>query len=130
MTNDLPPFKSGIEAGAEAVLVSHNIVDSIDSENHASLSPSIHNLLRNELGFTGIIITDDIAMGALRDVDDVVVKAITSGNDIIITTDYANSFQSIKTAVNNNVIDKGLIDKLAFRVLSWKYYKGLMIDIK
>lgn len=49
LTNDLPPFEAGIKAGAEAVLVSHNIINSIDSNNPASLSPSIHNLLRNQL---------------------------------------------------------------------------------
>ena len=54
-TNDLPPFEAGIKAGAEAVLVSHNIVTNIDPDNPASLSKSIHNLLRNDLKFTGII---------------------------------------------------------------------------
>lgn len=130
LNNDIPPFRAGIDAGGEAVLVSHNIVNDIDADNPASLSPSIHNLLRNELSFTGIIMTDDIAMGALDSIDNVAVKAITAGNDIIITTDYEDSFNSIKDAVNNGVVDEGLIDKLAFRVLAWKYYKGLMIDIK
>ena len=55
-------FKAGIDEGAEAVLVSHNTIKNIDDKNPASLSPSVHNLLRNELGFTGIIITDDLAM--------------------------------------------------------------------
>lgn len=126
--NDLPPFKSGISAGAEAVLVSHNTVDAIDSQNPASLSPSVHNLLRNELAFTGIIITDDLAMGAVSGIENATLKAIQAGNDLIITTDYAKSFNEIKTAVENKTIDEGLIDKLAFRVIAWKYYKGLMYE--
>ena len=126
--NDLPPFEAGIDAGAEAVLVSHNIVNSIDSENPASLSPSVHNLLRNELGFTGIIITDDLAMGAVSNVEAATVKAVLAGNDLIITTDYAKSIDSIKTAIQNKTIDARLVDKLAFRVIAWKYYKGLMVD--
>lgn len=130
LRNDLPPFKAGIESKAEAVLVSHNIVDSIDSQNPASLSPSVHNLLRNELAFTGIIITDDLAMGAVSTLDDVAVKAVLAGNDILITTDYEKSFNSIKTAVESGTIDENLINKLAFRVLAWKYYKGLMFDAK
>lgn len=130
LNNDIPPFKAGIKAGAEAVLVSHNIVNDIDPDNPASLSPSIHNLLRNELAFTGIIMTDDIAMGALSGIDNTTVKAIAAGNDIIITTDYKKSFNEIKTAVNNGTLDENLINKLAFRVLAWKYYKGLLIDIK
>ena len=126
--NDLPPFEAGINEGAEAVLVSHNTVTNIDSSNPASLSVDIHNLLRNKLGFTGIIISDDLAMGAVSSIDNVTVKAITAGNDLLITTDYEESFNDIKEAVNNKTIDEGLIDKLAFRVLAWKYYKGLIFE--
>lgn len=128
LKNDLPPFKSGIAAGAEAVLVSHNTVNSIDSQNPASLSPSVHNLLRNELGFTGIIITDDLAMGATSSIDNATVKALLAGNDLVITTDYENSFRSIKTAIENKTMDESMINKLAFRVIAWKYYKGLMFE--
>ena len=127
-THDLPPFQSGIEASAEAVLVSHNIVTSMDANNPASLSPSVHNLLRGDLGFTGIIITDDLSMGAVSSIDNAAVKAILAGNDLIITTDYEASINSVKTALNNGTISESLIDKLAFRILAWKYYKGLMFE--
>lgn len=127
-SNDLPPFKAGIDAQAEAVLVSHNIVSSIDADNPASLSIDIHNLLRDDLDFTGIIITDDLAMGSVSTIDDAPVEAILAGNDLIITTDYEGTINSIKTAINNQTIDESLIDKLAFRVLAWKYYKGLMFE--
>lgn len=127
---DLPPFKIGIEAGAEAVLVSHNIVTSIDANNPASLSSSVHNYLRNEMGFTGIIITDNLDMNAISTIDNVTVKAILAGNDLIITTDYEQSIEDVKTAINNGTISEELIDKLAFRILAWKYYKGLMFETK
>ena len=123
---DLVPFKEGIKATAEAILISHNIVNSIDENNPASLSTDIHNLLRDELNFTGIIITDDIAMGATSDIKDSTVKAILSGNDLIITTDYEQSIKEIKNAIKNNVISEKQIDKIAFRIISWKYYKGLL----
>lgn len=126
--NDLPPFKSGISAGAEAVLVSHNIVTNIDSNNPASLSPSIHNLLRNDLDFTGIIMTDSLDMAAITSIPDSVVKALLAGNDLLIVTDYENSFNAIKKAVNDDVLSENFIDKQAFRILTWKYYKGMMID--
>ena len=126
LKNDLPPFKAGIKEGAEAVLVSHNIVNSIDPNNSASLSASIHNLLRSELGFTGVIITDDLAMGATKDIENATVKAILSGNDMIITTDYDGSIKSIKEALTNKVIDESLIDRLVFRVIAWKYYKKIL----
>lgn len=128
LKNDIPPFKAGINEGAEAVLVSHNTVQSIDDKNPASLSPSVHNLLRGELGFTGIIMTDDLDMGATSNITDATVKAILAGNDLIITTDYQKSLNEIKDAINDKTIDEGLIDKLAFRVIAWKYYKGLIFE--
>lgn len=126
LKNDFPPFETGIDEGAEAVLVSHNIVNSIDSNNPASLSISIHNLLRNKLHFKGIIITDDLAMGATKDIDGATLKAILSGNDLIITTDYEKSINSVKEAISNKVIDESLIDRLAFRIIAWKYYKKML----
>ena len=128
LENDIKPFEAGIKAGAEAVLVSHNVVSNIDKDNPASLSPKIHNLLRDDLDFTGIIITDDLAMSAVSSIDDATVKAIIAGNDLIITTDYNGSISAIKNAISNGVISEDKIDKLAFRVLAWKYYKGLIIE--
>ncbi len=128
LENDLPPFKAGINAGAEAVLISHNIVTSIDDTNPASLSISVHNLLRNELGFTGIIITDDLAMSAVSNTDNIAVKAILAGNDLLITTDYENDIAKIKEAIYDGTLSENIIDKLATRVISWKYYKGLLFE--
>lgn len=128
LTNDIPPFQAGIASGAEAVLVSHNIVTSIDANNPASLSSSVHNLLRNELGFTGIIITDDISMSALDNIDNTAVKALLAGNDLIITSNYTEDINNIKTAINNGTLSTNLIDKLATRIIAWKYYKGLMYE--
>lgn len=126
--NDLPPFEAGIASGAEAILVSHNIVQNIDRDNPASLSPSIHNLLRNNLDFTGVIITDDLSMKATSSIENATVKALLAGNDIIMTLDYEESFNEIKDAVENNIISEKLIDNVVHRILSWKYYKGLMYE--
>jgi len=69
-------------------------------------------------------------MGAVSSIPDNALRAIMNGNDLIITTDYKESINSIKTAVENNKISEDLIDRYAFKVLSWKYYKGLMFDSK
>lgn len=128
LANDLPPFESGIKAGAEAVLIGHNTVTSIDNTNPASLSPSVHNLLRNNMNFTGIIITDSMDMSAVTSINDSIVKAIQAGNDLIITTDYESAINSVKQAINNGTISESMVEKLAFRVLAWKYYKGLIYE--
>lgn len=128
MNNDIPPFEAGIEVGAEAVLVSHNIVNSIDPDNPASLSSNVHNLLRGDLGFTGVVITDDIAMQALDEIDKPTLKAILAGNNLVITTDYETSFKEIKNAIVGGAISEKYVDELAFKVLAWKYYKGMMME--
>ncbi len=124
--NYLPPFKEGIKYGAEAILINHNIYTKIDKNTPASLSIKIHNLLRDDLDFSGIIITDNIDMKALDQLDNKVIRALLAGNDLIITDDYKRDFKIIKDNVLNGNISEDLISKLAFRIISWKYYKGLM----
>lgn len=127
-TNDLPPFETGIQSDAEAILVSHNTIKSVDENNPASLSPSVHNLLRNNLDFTGVIITDDLSMGATSSIENATVKALLAGNDIIITTDYEKSYNEIKNALEDGTINESLINNVVHRILSWKYYKGIMFE--
>lgn len=126
LNKDLLPFKEGIKAGAESVLVSHNIVTSIDNKNPASLSKKINNLLRKNLEFSGVIITDDLDMGAVSKDKNATVKAILAGNDIIITTDYKGSIKSIKKAIKDGKISEKQIDNAVTRIIAWKYYKGLL----
>ena len=126
--NDLIPFKVGIENNAEAILVSHNIVSSIDENNPSSLSDNIHNLLRKELSFSGVVVTDDLSMDAIDKYykEGSVVKAITSGNDLLIVTDYKTSFKDLKKAIDNKNISENILNKRVLRILAWKYYKGLI----
>lgn len=126
MNNDIVPFKTGIESGAEAVLVSHNIVTSIDENNAASISESIHKLLREDLKFSGIIITDDLYMGAVSNDPDVAAKAVIAGNDMLIVTDYKKAIQNIKSAVEEERITEEQINTAVRRIIAWKYYKKLM----
>lgn len=128
VNNDFVPFVKGIEAGAEAILINHNIVTEIDPINPASLVVEFHNILRSRYFFTGIIITDDITMASMANIDNVVEKSILAGNDLIITSDGKSGVEAVKKAINNGTISEVMINNLAFRVLSWKYYKGLMID--
>lgn len=123
-----PPFQAGIDAGADSILVNHNIYTKIDSNNPASLSTTIHNYIRTDLKFTGIVITDALDMGAVGKIDDAVVKALLAGNDMVITTDYANDINALKKAVQDEAISEDTITKAAFRVLAWKYYKGIMFE--
>lgn len=70
LMSDFLPFQAGIDSGAEMVLVSHNIVKSMDEQFPASLSPRVHEILRQELGFSGVIVTDDLVMDGVREFAD------------------------------------------------------------
>ncbi len=128
MKNDIPPFEAGIDAGAEAVLVGHMKITNIDQANPASLSTTVHNLLRDELDFTGVIMTDDLSMGALGEIEDVAVKALKAGNDILLVTDYKSTYDALKKAVDDGSLSEDIINKAAFRIIAWKYYKGLLYE--
>jgi len=126
---DFLPFIAGIEAGAESVLVSHNVVESMDKNVPASLSKNTHDILRNKLNFTGIIMTDDMSMGAVQNlegIDSPEVMAVEAGNDMLIVTDFEKSYNALLTAVKNNEISKAKIDEAVLRILKWKYYMGIM----
>lgn len=125
--NDLPPFKAGIDAKAEAVLVSHNLVKAIDTNNIATLSKKTHELLRNDLDFSGVIITDDMDMLATKGtgINNVYLEAIKALNDMIIVTDYEAAFNEIKDGIDNKDLDPEIVDKAVLRILAWKYYKIL-----
>ena len=68
-------------------------------------------------------------MGAITD-NDAIVKAILAGNDLIIVTDYEKAISKVKNAVNNGNLSEEIISKMAFRIIAWKYYKGLMYSIE
>ena len=128
--DDIKPFEEGIKAGAEAILVNHNIIKAIDNSNPASLSMNVHNLLRNDLKFTGIIISDDLDEEALDNISNKYLKAILCGNDLIITSNYDDAINEIGNALINNNISEELINYHVFRILAWKMYKGMMLDEK
>lgn len=126
---DYKPFEAGINAGADSVLVSHNIVNCIDSEMPASLSPAVHRELREKLHFNGVIITDDLVMQGIAQFTDgsnAAVLAVKAGNDMVICEDYGTTVDAIVQAVNNGEISKAQIDASVMRVLKWKSNLGLL----
>ena len=129
--SDFLPFAAGIEAGegTTAVLVSHNIMAAVDPDLPASLSPAVHDLLREELGFTGAAMTDDLAMDAVAAYSEdgaVAVMALEAGNDLIITTDYRTQIPKVLEAVENGTLSMDTIDTACRRVLTWKQTLGLL----
>ena len=116
--SDWKPFEAGIGAGANAVLVSHNIVEAIDSEYPASLSLKMHQILRDELNFDAIKdYTGD---------DEAAVTAVLAGNDILCCTDFQQQIPAVVRAVEEGVIPEAQIDASVLRILKWKQAIGLI----
>lgn len=126
---DFLPFEAGIDKGADCVLVSHNIVQCMDSEWPASLSDKVIGILRNELGFEGVVITDDLMMSGVSDYvseEESAVRAVIAGNDMILSTNYQLQYISLLEAVENGVISEERIDESVRRILIWKCELGLI----
>lgn len=123
--NDFLPFKKGIENGVQSILVSHNYIQNIDYQNPASLSSNIHNILKKELQFKGVIMTDDLNMNALNNVENKYIKSVLAGNNIIIVSNYTEAFNEIYNGIKNKDISEEYIEYLITQTIAWKYYKNL-----
>lgn len=129
--NDFLPFKAGIKAGAQMVLVSHIFVNSIDSNYPSSLSPKIHQLLRQKLHFKKVIITDDLPMGAITQFAakkhvSADLLAVKAGNDMLLSNDISVGVPLIMQAVNKQQIKETQINASVYRILKLKRDLGIL----
>lgn len=122
--NDFLPFIAGIKENVNSILFSHNYMSCVDKNNPASLSPNVHNILKN-LNFNNIMITDDISMNGLKDVEDKYLKAVLAGNNLLIVTDFKEAYNEILDAYRDKKISDSMINYLVLKNISWKYYKKL-----
>lgn len=123
---DFLPFSAGIAEGTEAILVSHNIVTCMDNELPASLSPQVHNILRNDLQYDGLIITDDMAMDAVKAYGDIYIKAVNAGNDMIMVSDFDAALNEILNGVSTGQISEDTINNAVERILRVKTECGVI----
>ncbi len=123
-TSDFLPFKSGIEAKGPTILVNHNVVKCMDESKPASLSEKVHDILRKDLEFSGIVMTDDLAMDAVKtyvENGEAAVQAVIAGNDMIISSDFVTQKNQVVNAVKNGKISEEIINKAVRRILALKY---------
>lgn len=130
MADEMQPFRSGIEAGAEFVMVGHLIVPDID-EVPATLSYKIATgILRDELKFEGVAITDSFEMESIADnysVDDAVVMSVKAGMDMILQPkNMTSAVNSIEQAVADGELSEDRIDESVRRILTLKESRGLL----
>lgn len=88
----------------------------------------LSEILRDDLSFTGVIMTDDLAMDAITMYsDDPYIETVNAGNDLLITTDYEKTYNSIINGINNGSINMDTIDNSVVRIIAWKYKLGLEV---
>ena len=125
---DFLPFQAGIDAGADSVLVSHNILTKIDTVP-SSISPKINEILRKKLNFKGVIMTDDLDMAGLADFvnqDEAAFQVILAGNDLILGSSYQTQIPYLLKKVSSGELTEERIDESVRRILSWKYNLGIL----
>ena len=122
------PFKKAIEEKVPAIMVSHILLPNVDNTNPASMSKVIiTDILRKDLKFDGVVVSDDMTMGAITndyDISEACIKAINAGTDLLLVCHgYDNEVKvinSIKEAVNNKIISMDRIDESVYRILYLK----------
>lgn len=125
---DFQVFKAGIDAGADSILVAHNIVSAID-DVPASISAEMTKIMREELGFDGVIMTDDMDMLGLADFisqEEAAFRVLEAGNDMIMSSQYALQIPYLLEKIDSGELTEERIDQSLRRVLQWKVNLGLL----
>jgi beta-N-acetylhexosaminidase len=124
---DLPPFEAAVKAGVPMVMVGHLLYPAIDAERPASLSPEAVKLLRGELGFEGVVVTDDLAMAGAsggRSPARAAVEAVEAGADLLIISSppqqQANAYDAVVEAVESGEISRERVESSVRRLLQVK----------
>jgi beta-N-acetylhexosaminidase len=132
---DLLPFRSAVGAGTDAVMISHGVYAAIDRRRPASTSPAVYRLLRRDLGFDGVAITDSLhaegfAAATHASIAEGCVRTIVAGADIALLTgslrDAVACRAGIVAAVRSGRITRARLDEAATRVLRLKSRLGLL----
>ncbi|MDU1053185.1 beta-N-acetylhexosaminidase [Clostridium baratii] len=122
------PFKTAIQNGANAVMVGHILLPKIDNKYPSSMSYEIvTNILRKDLGFDGLVVSDDMTMGAIKEnysIEEASVKSINAGVDLLLVCQkYENTenvLKALKEAVLNGTISKERLDNALYNIISTK----------
>ncbi len=125
---EVVPFKHAIDSGADVVMVAHILLSKLDVEYPASMSDIVINdILKSKLGFKGVVITDDMTMGAIEknyNIGDAAVQSIKAGADIILVGHNNENgievFNALKESVERGIISADKTDESVYRILKLK----------
>ncbi|OBZ14080.1 glycoside hydrolase family 3 [Bacillus sp. FJAT-27264] len=127
------PFQAAIKENADAVMVAHILFPKLDPDKPASLSRTIiGDLLREEMGYKGVVITDDLTMGAIMkhfDLGQAALDSVNAGSDILLVAHEYENEKRVREAILQNVkngkLKESRIDESVYRILALKHKYGL-----
>ncbi len=136
-TVEFPPFKAAVDAGVPMVMTAHVLVPSLDEKKPATLSPAILGMLRSELNFEGLIITDSMGMAALkkeRTMEETAIEALNAGADILLfgadkgheETEHFGMYDALLQACRKGEISPSRLDDAVRKILEAKETLGLL----
>ncbi|MBE3036295.1 MAG: beta-N-acetylhexosaminidase, partial [Candidatus Atribacteria bacterium] len=125
---EFKPFQAAIDNKADAVMIAHILIKAIDPNHPASMSKTvITDVLRNRIGFSGTVITDDMTMGAIIEnykIGNAVVKSVNAGSDIILVChgveNQVNAINALKASLKNGTITEERLNASVYRILKLK----------
>lgn len=127
---ELIPFQAGIAAGADAVMMGHLIVEEVDDQPALFSHVLVTGLLREKLGFEGVVMTDGLQMKAMTDYYDsgeIAVKAVQAGVDLLLCPkDLDQAANALLQAVENGEISRAHLDESVLRILTLKEERGIL----
>jgi beta-N-acetylhexosaminidase len=132
-TIELIPFEAGISAGADLVLAAHITLPQIDPTSlPATMSKIIiTDLLRNDLGFKGVVITDALDMAAITNYysdEEIILNCINAGIDLLLMPkDFSSAYDTLLKLINEDKISESRLDESVLRILELKEKRGLLI---
>ena len=130
---DLVPFEAAIEAGAPAIMMGHLDARAIAPGVPTSLAPEAYDLLRDELGFEGVTITDSMGMGAVIRPGKPAVDALRAGADLLLMpSDTRNTHAVVTEAIENGAISRKRVEEAAARVVAlqlWQQRRAAAVPV-
>ena len=130
-SQELVPFMAGIAAGADSVMMGHIIVPAVDDVPASMSSEWIETILRGEMGFDGVVLTDGLKMGAMSDRytnSETAIGCILAGNDILLLPeDPYGAVDALMGAVESGEIPEERIDASVTRILKMKASHGIWL---
>ncbi|MPZ96665.1 MAG: glycoside hydrolase family 3 protein, partial [Propionibacteriales bacterium] len=129
---DKPPFQAAVDAGIDVIMTAHIQVPALDpSGDPATLSkPIITDMLRGEMGYDGVVVTDSLGMAGVREKygdDRVPVLALRAGVDILLNPpDMAAAYNGVLDAVESGELTQKRLDESLYRILDLKWDNGVI----